>query len=280
VAYSATAINVMIASPSDVPQERVIIRQVIAEWNSIHAKDRKTVLMPVGWETHAVPDTGDRPQSIINGQLLKDADLLIAVFWTRIGSPTGAAQSGTVEEIEEHIKAGKSAMIYFSSAPVRPDSIDAGQYSALIDFKQSIRARGLCVEYESLSDFQAKLTRQLAQKIISQFPNDSLLSVIPIPVSVATPSLPDISASAGDLLIEASSDRQGAVMGIQSMGGYSVQTNNRSFVEGGDVRSEAQWRRAVAELANAGLIEDRAGTREVFFVTDDGYRVADLLKQQ
>ena len=124
VSYTANVINVMIASPSDASQERQIARDVIAEWNTIHAKDKRTVLMPIGWETHSVPDTGDRPQAIINGQLLKDADLLIAMFWTRIGSPTGAARSGTVEEIEEHIRAGKSAMIYFSSAPVLPDSID------------------------------------------------------------------------------------------------------------------------------------------------------------
>jgi len=90
----------MVASPSEVPQERVIVRDVIAEWNAIHAKDRKTVLMPLGWETHATPEMGDRPQAIINGQLLKDADLLVAMFWTRIGSPTGVAKSGTVEEIE------------------------------------------------------------------------------------------------------------------------------------------------------------------------------------
>lgn len=124
----------MVASPSDVPQERVIVRDVIAEWNAVHAEDRRTILMPLGWETHATPEMGDRPQAIINGQLLKKADLLIAIFWTRIGSPTGAAKSGTVEEIEEHIGAGKPAMIYFSSAPVRPDSIDEKQYSALREF--------------------------------------------------------------------------------------------------------------------------------------------------
>jgi hypothetical protein len=123
VAYKATALNVMVASPSDVPQERVIVRDVIAEWNVVHAEDRKTVLMPLGWETHATSEMGDRPQAIINGQLLKEADLLVAIFWTRIGSPTGAAKSGTVEEIEEHIGAGKPAMIYFSSALFVPTAL-------------------------------------------------------------------------------------------------------------------------------------------------------------
>ncbi len=62
------------------------------------------------------------------------------------------------------------------------------------------------------------------------------------------------------------------------MEGSSVQTNDRNFAERGNSRSEAQWRGAVAELSKLRLLEDRAGKREVF-VTDEGYRIADLLKQ-
>jgi hypothetical protein len=169
VSYSATVLNVMIASPSDVPQERFIARDVITEWNTIHARDKQIVLMPVGWETHGTPETGDRPRAIINGQLLKNADLLVAVFWTRLGSPTGVALSGTVEEIEEHLRAGKPAMIYFSSAPVRPDSINSEQYTAVKAFKDLLAGRGLYSEYESLSDFKDKFARHLAQTVISKF---------------------------------------------------------------------------------------------------------------
>lgn len=70
MSYKANVVKVMIASPSDVAQERRIIRDVIQEWNAIHAEDRKIILMPVGWETHSAPDMSDRPQEIINRQLL------------------------------------------------------------------------------------------------------------------------------------------------------------------------------------------------------------------
>src|ERR1019366_8748475 len=282
VSYTANVINVVIPSPSGAPRERQIARDVISEWTAIHAKDKKTVLMPIGWETHSVPDTGDRPQAIISGQLLKDADLLVAMFWTRIGSPTGAAQSGTVEEIEEHIGAGKPAMIYFSSAPVRPDSIDNDQYSALQAFKESLRARGLFEKYESLSEFRIKFARQLAQTIISKFGGVSLATGALTPV-VAVPvplPMPVIGPAARELLVEASKDRQGVVMSLQALAGSSVQTNGRNFAEQGNARSEAQWRGAVAELSKLGLLEDRAGEDEVFFVTDEGYSIAELLKQQ
>lgn len=276
----------MIASPSDVPKERQLARSVISEWNTIHSKDRGIVLMPIGWETHSVPDTGDRAQAIINGQLLKDADLLVVMFWTRIGSPTGVAQSGTVEEIEEHLRAGKPAMIYFSTAPVRLDSIDNEQYAKLKEFKQSLGQRGLFHEYEDLTDFKDKFARHLAQKIISDFrratsqANGDTDFAVPVPVTIThSQPVPALGDAASELLIEASKDSQGVVMNLQTLGGSFVQTNGRNFSES-NPRSEAQWRGAVTELNNLGLLEDRTGKREIFYVTDQGYRVAELLQQQ
>jgi hypothetical protein len=58
--------RVMIASPSDVSAERLIAREVVYEWNSVHSVDRSIVLMQIGWETHASPEMGDRAQAIIN----------------------------------------------------------------------------------------------------------------------------------------------------------------------------------------------------------------------
>lgn len=109
MSYNATVYKVMIASPNDVSAERSIVREVLSEWNVVNADIRNQVLLPVGWETHSVPEMGDHPQAIINKQILHDCDLLVGVFWTRIGTATGTYASGTVEEIEEHIKAGRQA---------------------------------------------------------------------------------------------------------------------------------------------------------------------------
>jgi len=68
MSYAATVYKVMIASPGDINGERRIVREVIADWNSAHSETRGIVLMPIGWETHSVPDMGGRPQEIINKQ--------------------------------------------------------------------------------------------------------------------------------------------------------------------------------------------------------------------
>ena len=88
-----------------------------------------------------------------------------------------------------------------------------------------------------------------------------------------------MSGPARELLTEASKDPQGAIMSLQTMQGSHVQTNRREFTTG-DPRSEARWRNAVSELERLGMIEDRAGKHEVFFVTDEGYRIAEELRQE
>jgi predicted nucleotide-binding protein len=92
--------------------------------------------------------------------------------------------------------------------------------------------------------------------------------------------IPCLSEGARDLLIEAAQDRNGMIMSLPTLGGRIIQTNGRGFVESGDPRSEARWRAAVDELDRLSLIEDRGHKREAFAVTNDGYRVAEHLRQQ
>jgi hypothetical protein len=111
--FPARVYRVLIASPGDVQSERTIVADVLNSWNALHAADTGVAFVPVRWETHSSPELGRRPQAIINRELVDTSDMLIGAFWTRLGSPTGAADSGTVEEIERMSDAGKHVMLYF-----------------------------------------------------------------------------------------------------------------------------------------------------------------------
>jgi hypothetical protein len=152
MAYQATVIPVMIASPGDVAEERQLIREIIHDWNDVNAEVSNVMLAGIGWETHSSPELGARPQELINKRILKNCDLLIGVFWTRLGTPTGKSSSGTVEEIEEHVAAGKPAMIYFSSKPVAPQSVDAEQFAKVQEIKQKWMPQGLIETYDNLEE--------------------------------------------------------------------------------------------------------------------------------
>jgi hypothetical protein len=276
MSYRASVIKVMIASPSDVAIERTIIRDVIYEWNAVHSEDRGIVLMPVGWESHSSPAMGDRPQEIINKQILKGCDLLVAVFWTKFGTPTGKADSGTAEEIDEHLASGKPALIYFSSEPVVPDSIDVDQYRAVKEFEREKMSKGLIERYESKTEFREKLARQLAQTVIREFgKSNAAEDDLPISNDVSEHQQIPITDAARELLIEAAKDKSGVVMRLDTMSGSHIQTNGRDFIQSGDSRTAARWRGAVDELERLGFVEDRGGKREVFFVTHQGYEAAE-----
>ena len=166
----------LIASPSDCAQERKIIPEVIAAWNAVHSIDCGAIVEPVLWETHSRPAFGDRPQEVINQQLVESCDLVIGAFWTKLGTPTGNAESGTAEEIEQFRSSGKPVLLYFSSAPAVPESVDRDQYDALIEYRDRLGESGLYSRYDSLAGFREQLQRHFASQMIELLAKDDSVS--------------------------------------------------------------------------------------------------------
>jgi len=135
----SNVLEVLIASPSDVPQHRDVLEDVIKHWNSINSRSLGITLLPVRWETDSYPQAGDRPQALLNRQLVQHGDILIGVFWHKLGTPTGKAPSGTAEEIDEFRKAGKPVALYFCEAPV-PFDHDPKQLEDLKNYRESLQS--------------------------------------------------------------------------------------------------------------------------------------------
>lgn len=173
MSFDSKVFRILVASPGDVGEERAIIPEIINEWNTLNSSQSKVILMPVKWETHSAPLLGDRPQAIINEQLVEDCDLLVGVFWTRIGTDTGVSVSGTAEEIEQFVNMKKPVMLYFSQNPIEPDKINIEQFSILKKFKEKMRLQGLTETYYNIPDFKGKFSRQLSLNI-SKLINDTL----------------------------------------------------------------------------------------------------------
>lgn len=165
MSYNSRVYRILIASPSDVEEEREIAVRVIQEWNDLYSFSRKVTLLPLRWETHTAPEYGTRPQEVINRTIVDQSDLLVGVFWTRIGSPTGKADSGTLEEIERVGDAGKPIMLYFSKVGIDPDRIDLEQIDKLKQFKTKTYPKGLVESYKSIIEFRDKFSKQLELRV-------------------------------------------------------------------------------------------------------------------
>jgi len=165
MSFKAETYRILIASPSDMVEERQVATEAIDEWNAQHAAAESIVLLPVKWETHALPQVGIRPQQAINEQLVGYCDILIGMFWTRLGTDTQVAESGTVEEIDQFVGAGKPAMLYFSNRPINPSKIDPGQQAKLRKFKEATYTNAIVGSFSELIELRQILLRDLVQQV-------------------------------------------------------------------------------------------------------------------
>ena len=163
--YDAIVLKVLIASPGDVVKERQAIFDIFQQWNSLHAESFSIFLQPVMWEKDTTPELGESPQDIINKQLVNECDILVAAFWTRLGTPTAKAASGTLEEINEFESAKKPVLLYFSTQPVSPESIDSDQYKMVVELKEQMKKKGLFDTYDNLYEFREKLLTHLTRVV-------------------------------------------------------------------------------------------------------------------
>src|SRR3954469_2463507 len=161
MSFQAETYRVLIASPSDLAEERLAATEAINDWNAQHAAAESVVLLPVKWETHALPQASIRPQAAINAQLVTDSDILLGLFWTKLGTSTGVAESGTVEEIDQFVAAEKPAMLYFSTRPIDPNKIDLRQHRKLRNFKALTYKKALTGGFSGIDELRRRLLRDL-----------------------------------------------------------------------------------------------------------------------
>lgn len=163
--FQADVYNVFIASPSELSDERKLATEVVHEWNDHNSRAESVVLLPIRWETHAVPQSGIHPQQAIDAQLLSKCDVLVAMFWTMLGAGTGDGSSGTVEEIKQFIAAAKPALIYFSNRPIDPSRIDPDEQKKLREFRNEITKNALLGHFSQPAELRDMLLRHLTEQV-------------------------------------------------------------------------------------------------------------------
>ena len=292
-----TILNVLISSPSDVSAERDAVESAIQEWNINHHNSTGIMLQPVRWETHAYPAVGDRPQGILNRQIVKSAHFLIGIFGNRVGTPTGEAPSGTIEEIEEIRKSGRHVALYFSNAPV-PRDVDRAQLDALEEYRRSVQQRGLYFTFASVEELRRLVTRHLPKivnEVRANMKSGNAADGPRMPSSVAQQPMKqapttvrrlvtghltndDLNPKEVELLWNAAKSSDGEIYHSSTLDGEGIHTNERHFLVEADARTASEWLSALRGLENRGFIEPLSDERDFFKLTGEGYAAADQLE--
>jgi hypothetical protein len=148
------------------------LEEVIRELNIAWSRELGIRLDLVRWETHAYPGIADDAQAVVNDQIPKDYDLFIGIMWSRYGTPTGRAGSGTVEEFEKAKQrhdadpASIRIMFYFKDAPLAPSEIDPEQLTQVIAFKKSLGQEGaLHWKFKDIKEFEKIIRLHLTRQV-------------------------------------------------------------------------------------------------------------------
>lgn len=283
MAYPVMMVPVMIASPSDVAEDREAVRTALLRWNDIHSKDRGLAFAPVGWDTHISPEMGDRPQALINCRVLDDCDLLIAIFGTTLGSPSGESESGTVEEINRHVASSKPAMVYISDKPVSRRSIQSQQIQRLEEFERAMRTKGILGHFKSAENLIHQVMDHVSialqkndylQKIRAAASKPEVMPAHPQGPIFSGPN-PELSDDAKEIVRAAGEKPDGLVLKHTDLDGTQIFAGQREF--SGTPRELARWESALEELVSLRLIRDKGVKGEIFTLTANGWKLSDAL---
>lgn len=188
--HQAKTVRILIASPSDVEEERNIAEKII---NGLEVPCERENLMirPIAkrWETDVPALMGKPAQDIVNEWLVDESACAVCIFWKRIGTPTDNAEGGAIEELERMLNAGKSVLLYFSDVPVSMSGTDRKQLNALEDWKEKIwkEKRGIPKPYKSIHEFETLLKDDLELVLKREFCEGKKLAAAP-----SQPHLPDL----------------------------------------------------------------------------------------
>ncbi|MBM6914980.1 hypothetical protein H6B33_06135 [Gemmiger formicilis] len=162
---NVTQYDLLISCPGDIKEEIEVINRTVQKFNDQFSDTLGISIRTRHWSKNSYPQSGGKPQALLNEQFVKKCDAAVALFWTRFGTPTDEYGSGTEEEIEIMMDAGKQVFLYFSEKPISPSKMDSEGYQKVQALKQ--KYNGIYFSYCTAEDFESSFYAHLTQYFLS-----------------------------------------------------------------------------------------------------------------
>jgi hypothetical protein len=169
---SVIAHSAFISSPSDVEAERKITPRIISELNSVYLQATGHILWPLMWEFMS-GGLGEDAQAVINRQT-PGYDIFVGIVWSRFGTPTKRAGSGTEEEFDRalstHLSGAKNFdfMVFVKEADL-PNGVDEEQLRNVRAFIKKLQETGILYRtFHDITEFETLLRQHMLQYLAAR----------------------------------------------------------------------------------------------------------------
>lgn len=164
-------LQVLIACPSDVALEKQVAREVIEKFNKVTGQALGVRCEPKDWENNSYPSIGEDGQSVLNKQIVEDADIFVGIMWSKVGSPTARAASGTIEEYEQVLAKWKSdpqaieIMWYFKTDDIPQKLLVDSDFQSIQQLKGRLNEDGVYFSQVLGKEFRDKFEDHLTAAV-------------------------------------------------------------------------------------------------------------------
>lgn len=158
----ATIYDLLLSCPGDVLDLKNIVKECVEDFNCLFGSINNIKIEVKHWITDSYPQSGGKPQELLNNQFIHECDACVALFGNKFGTPTQEYGSGTEEEIDDMISSGKQVFLYFVERPVDPAKIDIDQLAKVRKFKEKYTDKGIYCLVKSDEEFRKLFLNHLA----------------------------------------------------------------------------------------------------------------------
>ena len=162
--HNVTVYDLLLSCPGDAYEScYTAVKKAIEKFNADPQINKSISIVLKHWSVDSYPQSGGQPQKLLNEQIVNGADMAVAIFWTRFGTPTDDYGSGTEEEINLLLKNNKQVFLYFLNKPIPLSLTDSPDY---IENREKINClkekyNGLYCEVQDENELLEKIVRDL-----------------------------------------------------------------------------------------------------------------------
>lgn len=166
-------VRLVAVSPCDVSAERELLDEIVDELNRGVAPALGCRLSLWRWETDVHPGLHlEGPQGLIDAAMrIEQADVVVGIFWSRLGGAIDDGGSATEHELRrawdawsEHQR--PDVLIYFCQRAVMPSkSEEALQLYSLLRFREAMPKEQFWCRYESPREFEGLVRTHLTKAL-------------------------------------------------------------------------------------------------------------------
>lgn len=172
MAYTKTVFRIILSSPSDLEKERTIVKEIVDEINETN-KTAPILLQLFMWENDVSPLTNMKPGQYKIDEVFKieESDMVIGIFYKKIGQPVMGDPSGTDHEIQLAINSfikfkTPEIMLYFKKNLTKVDDMsdkELEDYKTMKERKENYYKLGVVQNYNSSMQFEKYIRKHISQ---------------------------------------------------------------------------------------------------------------------